>query len=79
MSAIGREMHDDMSSVSGASFKYNMKNFSYPSSPNKIEITTCIPKRKINQGTIYRIKKQGKEENLFSEIVSKERKREEKI
>merc|ERR1711862_637011 len=31
---VGREMHDDMSSVSGASFKFNMKNFSDPASPN---------------------------------------------
>jgi len=31
---VGREMHDDMSSVSGASFKFNMKNFSDPTSPN---------------------------------------------
>ena len=36
---VGREMHDDMSSVSGASFKFNMKNFSDPTSPNNQNVS----------------------------------------
>jgi len=74
---VGREMHDDMSSVSGASFKYNMKNFSDPSSPNHQNKITEPPQvqRSKSQPSSQKEKLISKKPSIDPSIKSKEKKK----
>jgi len=77
---VGREMHDDMSSVSGASFKINMKNFSDPaSSPNEVgETQETLQRSKSQPGGSSRKQQDAKKSSNRTSSESRKQKPEKK-